>query len=92
MNRLIIKKLLLFTYFCALLAQVVELVDTLDSKSSALRRAGSIPALSTLSFCKRLIYNIVNKAFFYLGRHRGRQILLTSANKCLNTINRTPPY
>jgi hypothetical protein len=26
---------------------VVELVDTLDSKSSASRRAGSIPALST---------------------------------------------
>ena len=28
-------------------ARVVELVDTLDSKSSASRRAGSIPALST---------------------------------------------
>ena len=29
------------------IAEVVKLVDTLDSKSSALRRAGSIPALST---------------------------------------------
>jgi hypothetical protein len=37
-------------YFLFLLsenAQVVELVDTLDSKSNVARRAGSIPALST---------------------------------------------
>ena len=34
-------------YFCRPLAQVAELVDALDSKSSVLGRAGSIPALST---------------------------------------------
>ena len=30
-----------------ILAQVVELVDTLDSKSNVARRVGSIPTLST---------------------------------------------
>ncbi len=59
MKLLIIKIYHLFTYFCTLLAQVVELVDTLDSKSSASRRAGSIPALSTKNL------NILNAEVFF---------------------------
>ena len=47
MNQLIIKIYQFIAYFCHLPAQVVELVDTLDSKSSVERRVGSIPILST---------------------------------------------
>jgi hypothetical protein len=45
-------------------AQVVELVDTLDSKSNVARRAGSIPALSTLRNRNYFIYKVLR--FFYL--------------------------
>jgi hypothetical protein len=34
-------------YFCSPVALVAELVDALDSKSSAERRGGSIPSWST---------------------------------------------
>ncbi len=49
--------MIIINYFIVLqskIAQVVELVDTLDSKSNVARRAGSIPALST----KTLLINI----------------------------------
>jgi hypothetical protein len=41
---------------------VVELVDTLDSKSNASGRAGSIPALST----KALVNHLIFKGYFDL--------------------------
>jgi hypothetical protein len=59
----------IFVYFCRPLAQVAELVDALDSKSSVLGRAGSIPALSTYYFCKRLIHNVMSKALLVWCRH-----------------------
>ena len=42
---------------------MVELVDTLDSKSNVARRAGSIPALST---DKNLNYLILNRLRFFV--------------------------
>ena len=50
-------------YVVLRIAQVAELVDALDSKSSFFGSAGSIPALSTITLVNQLIF----KGFLFIN-------------------------
>ena len=86
----------LFSIFAFQIAQVVELVDTLDSKSNVARRAGSIPAWGTLFniflFMAITVYAIssLHRNYIYVGMTSNLEQRLSFHNKGYNKT--TKPY